>query len=170
MPDQDSLLKDIIIRNDFQYGDLGIVLSMHGKLYHQEYRFNHEFEVYVAEGIIEFANTYQEGRSSLWIAESKGKAIGTVTIMERSPQQAQFRWFLIHPGYRGIGLGRLLMEKVINFGREAGYCTIYLWTLKHLTAARTLYERYGFQLEEEKTHFLWGQNLTEQRYLLNFLK
>jgi len=146
---------------------LGIVLSMHGELYHQEYSFNHEFEAYVAEGIVEFARKYREGRSSLWIAESKGKAIGTVTIMEKTPQQAQFRWFLIRPDYRGIGLGRLLMENTINFGREAGYDSIYLWTLEHLTAAIVLYNRFGFQLDEEKKHFLWGQNLTEQRYLLN---
>ena len=166
MPDKYSL-KDIIIRNNFQYGDLGIVLSMHGKLYHQEYQFNHEYESYVAEGIVEFAKTYQEGRSRLWIAENKGVPIGSIAVMERTPQQAQFRWFLIHPDYRGIGLGRVLVEKTINFAREASYDSLYLWTLEHLTAAIILYNRFGFQLVEEKKHFLWGQDLTEQRYLLN---
>jgi len=169
MPHQRSL-KDISIRDDFQYGDLGIVLSMHGELYHKEYQLNHEFEAYVAEGIGEFARQYREGRSKLWIAEDKGKAIGTVTIMERLPQQAQFRWFLIHPDYRGIGLGKTLVGKTIAFSQEAGYQSIYLWTLEHLTAARILYERFGFKLEDKKTHFLWGQNLTEERYLLNLKK
>jgi GNAT superfamily N-acetyltransferase len=166
MPEK-SPLKEIIIRNDFQYGDLGIVLSMHGKLYHQEYQFNHEYEAHVAEGIIEFAKTYREGRSRLWIAESKGVPIGSVAVMERTPRQAQFRWFLIHPDYRGIGLGRVLVEKTINFAREAGYDSLYLWTYEHLTAAIILYNRFGFQLVEEKKHSLWDQDLTEQRYLLN---
>lgn len=163
-------LQNINIRTNFQYGDLGIVLSLHGEIYHQEYRFNHEFEAYVAEGFVEFVKVYQEDKSRLWIAEVNGKAIGTLAIMERSPQQAQFRWFLIHPDYRGVGLGRLLVKESISFSQEAGYQSIFLWTLKHLAAARALYEKYGFQLEEEKDNFLWGQNVTEQYYVLNFLK
>jgi len=43
------------IRNNYQYGDIAMVLSLHGQLYHQEYGFNHEFEAYVAEGLVEFS-------------------------------------------------------------------------------------------------------------------
>lgn len=165
-----DILKEIIIRNDFQYGDLGIVLLLHGKLYHQEYQFNHDFEMYVAEGLAEFIKMYREGKSRLWVAEVKGKAIGTVAILERPQYQAQLRWFLIHPDYRGIGLGKILTEKTIIFCRDAGYHSIYLWTLKNLIAARIIYEQYGFKLIEEKEHFFWGQNLTEQCYTLKLKK
>ena len=165
-----GIRKNITIRHDFQYGDLGKLLTLHGILYHQEYQFNHEFESYVAGGIAEFAKVYREGKSRLWIAEIRGEPIGTLTLMERTSEQAQFRWFLIHPDYRGMGLGKLLMEELINFGKEAGYQNIYLWTLDHLTAARFLYQKYGFEKVEEKNHTLWGQNLTELRYDLNLVK
>jgi GNAT superfamily N-acetyltransferase len=168
-PNKDILNK-FIIRNNFQYGDLGMVLALHGELYYSEYQLNHEFEAYVAEGLAEFAKIYQEGKSRLWIAEFTGKAIGTLAIMERPEQQGQIRWFLIHPDYRGIGLGKLLVEKAINFCRDAGYQSIFLWTLENLTAARAIYEKYGFRLKEEKEHFLWGQNLIEQYYVLNLKK
>ncbi len=165
-PEQD-LLKEIIVRHNFQYGDLGIVLVLHGELYHREYQFNHEFEGYVAAGLAEFAQVYQEGKSRLWIAEIKGKAIGSLAIIARPQQQAQLRWFLIHPDYRGIGLGKLMVKSAIKFCREAGYQSIFLWTLENLITARIIYEKYGFVLQEEKEHFLWGHNVIEQYYVLH---
>ncbi len=67
-------------------------------------------------------------------------------------------------------IGKILAEKTINFCRDAGYHSIYLWTLKNLIAARIIYEQYGFKLIEEKEHFFWGQNLTEQCYTLKLKK
>jgi len=56
-------IPDISIHHDFRYGDLGKVLYLHGQIYHQEYSFNHEFEAYVAEGLVEFARKYKPGKS-----------------------------------------------------------------------------------------------------------
>ncbi len=139
-PNQNKdILGEINIRNNFQYGDMGIVLSLHGRLYYQEYQFNHEFESYVAEGLVEFAREYKEDKSSLWIAEVKDRAISSLAILERPNKQAQLRWFLIHPDYRGIGLGKCLVERAITFCRDAGYHSVYLWTLKNLIAAKIIY-------------------------------
>ncbi len=165
-----NFLPDINIRNDFQYGDIGKLLSLHGQVYHQEYGFNHEFEAYVAEGLGEFARAYQEGKSSLWIAEIKNSAIGSIAILERPNQQAQLRWFLVHPEYRGVKLGKYLFEKALKFCQIAGYDMVFLWTLDNLAAARTIYETNGFKREDKKKHFLWGKHLVEEYYVLNLNK
>lgn len=49
------------------------------------------------------------------------------------------------PAGRGLGLGRRLMEACLQAAREAGYRRCYLETLGHMSAARQLYERYGFE-------------------------
>lgn len=165
-----KILPDIPIRDNFQYGDMGRVLAFHGQVYHQEYGFNHEFEAYVAEGLVEFARSYQEGRSNLWIAEKKNIVIGCIAILERTPQEAQLRWFLVHPDYRGIGLGKYLFKKAITFCKEAGYKVIFLWTLEHLDAARNIYEKNNFELKEKKKHYLWGHDLVEEYYVLHLEK
>jgi GNAT superfamily N-acetyltransferase len=157
---------DIIIHHGFRYGDLGKVLILHGQLYHQEYGFNHEFEIYVAEGLVEFARKYRPGRSCLWIAEKRGKAIGSIAILERENKQSQLRWFIVHPEYRGKKIGRFLCKKAIEFCYNAGYELIYLWTLDNLAAARKTYEASGFQLKEKKKNCLWGKNLVEEYYIL----
>ncbi len=162
-----SLLPDINIRNNFQYGDMGKVLSLHGQVYHQEYGFNHEFEAYVAEGLAEFARVYQEGKSSLWVAEIKDTIIGSIAIFERSHQQAQLRWFLVHPDHQGLKIGKRLFRKAIEFCQKAGYKKIFLWTLNNLDVARTIYQINGFKLEEQKKNQLWGHHLIEEYYVLN---
>jgi GNAT superfamily N-acetyltransferase len=162
-----NLLPDINIRNNFQYGDMGKVLLLHGKVYYQEYGFNHEFEAYVAEGLAEFANKYKPGKSCIWIAEDKGTIVGSIAILERENNHAQLRWFIVHPGYRGIALGKRLFGEALKFCQAAGYKKIFLWTLDNLAAARTIYETNGFKLVEKKDNYLWGHNLVEEYYVLN---
>jgi ribosomal protein S18 acetylase RimI-like enzyme len=164
-----SSMPDIKIHHDFRYGDLGKVLFLHGQVYNQEYRFNHEFEAYVAEGLAEFARKYKSDKSCLWIAEEKGDTIGSIAILERDNKQAQLRWFIVHPEYRGKTIGRFLCKKAIEFCQNAGYDSIYLWTLGNLVAARKIYEANGFQLIKKKQNQLWGHNLVEEFYVLKFL-
>ena len=157
---------NISIRNNFQYGDLGIVLSLHGELYHREYGFDHHFEAYVAAGLAEFAQNYHTKKSSLWIAESKNNAIGTIAILERPHHHAQLRWFLIVPDFRGLKLGRHLLKEAVQFCRDCGYKEIFLWTLDQLEAAKAIYLGNGFKLVERKESHIWGKHLIEERYIL----
>jgi len=46
---------------------------------------------------------------------------------------------------RGMGLGRLLIQKSIDFAKEYGYTTVYLETMPELKLALKAYEKMGFQ-------------------------
>ncbi len=46
---------------------------------------------------------------------------------------------------RGIGLGKLLMEKCLSAAKEEGYEQIYLESMPELLPALHLYNKYGFQ-------------------------
>jgi GNAT superfamily N-acetyltransferase len=71
---------------------------------------------------------------------------------------------LLTPELRGCSLGRSLVEEALDFCKEQGYASVFLWTVSLLTAATKLYQSVGFQLTEQKTHRIWGAELTEQRY------
>lgn len=73
----------------------------------------------------------------------------------------QLRYFLIRPGYRGIG-GRL-MDLEMQFVRERGYRSVCLWTVDELPVATALYRKHGFALTEEKPSTAFGKPLREQR-------
>ena len=72
--------------------------------------------------------------------------------------------FLIRPEYRGMGLGGHLMGLFMDHLWARGYASSYLWTTHELSAAKSLYERHGFRLTEEKESTAFGKPLREQRY------
>ena len=156
-------LDDISIRTELRPGDIGYVIHLHGALYGKEYDYGIQFESYVAKGLCEFYEKYDPQRSRVWICEHNNRRIGFLLLMDRM-ESAQLRYFLIEPDYRGIGLGSKLMNLYMDFLRECGYKTSYLWTTHELTTAANLYKRFGFQLTEDKESNAFGKPLREQRY------
>ena len=156
-------LSDITIRTYLKPGDIGYVTYLHGLLYKQEYNFGTAFEAYVAAGLAEFYQQYDDNRNRVWVAEHGGKMVGFLLLMDRG-EAAQLRYFIITPGYRGLGLGKKLMGLYMEFLQECGYKTSYLWTTHELTQAAKLYKGYGFQLSQEKGSTDFGKALIEQRY------
>ena len=50
----------------------------------------------------------------------------------------------VRDAFRGMGLGRQLVEAALDAARQAGYASVLLDTLDDMEAARTLYEDLGF--------------------------
>ncbi len=46
---------------------------------------------------------------------------------------------------RGLGLGKLLIEKCIEFAKTAGYKKIYIESMPELKKALGIYEKFGFK-------------------------
>jgi len=157
-------LNDITIRTELRPGDIGYVIYLHGYLYKQEYNYGIPFETYVAEGLAEFYNNYNEKKDRVWICEHLQDIVGFLLLMHRDESTAQLRYFIVKPEYRGIGLGKKLMGLYMGYMRECGYKTSYLWTTSELYAAASLYTRLGFKLTEEKESTAFGKKVVEQRY------
>jgi peptidyl-dipeptidase Dcp len=157
-------LKDIHIRTTLQPGDIGYIIYLHGILYNSENNFGIGMEAYVAEGLAEFYHQYDPALDRVWIAEHAGKIAGFILLMHRE-EAAQLRYFILHPDYRGIGLGRKLMEMYMDFLLKTGYTSSYLWTVSELSVAASLYKKHGFILTEERsTEGPFGRPVIEQRY------
>jgi len=157
-------LKDISIRTELKPGDLGYVVYRHGKLYDEEYHYGITFETYVAAGVYEFYKNYNLEKDRVWICEHDKKIIGFLLLMHRENNAAQLRYFYIEPEYRGIGLGKKLMEFYMDFLKGRGYQSAFLWTTHELYSAASLYKRHGFKLTEEKQSAAFGKPIKEQRY------
>jgi DNA-binding MarR family transcriptional regulator/N-acetylglutamate synthase-like GNAT family acetyltransferase len=153
---------DVLIR-PHQPGDVGYVAHLHGKLYNQTYQFGRMFEYYVMKGLTEFMiNT---DRGELWVAEVDGEIAGSIAITKSTDTVAQLRWFVLNEKYQGMGIGKHLMEKAINFCKEKNYQHVFLWTVSTLEAARHLYQKYHFKLTEEKPNDEWIETtLIEERW------
>jgi peptidyl-dipeptidase Dcp len=156
-------LNDITIRTDLRPGDIGYVTYLHGIFYKQEYNYGIEFEAYVALGLHEFYKQYDSSTNRVWVCEHNNKMVGFLLLMNRG-ESAQLRYFIIEPAYRGIGLGKKLMDMYMQFLKDCKYDSSYLWTTHELHAAASLYTRHGFKLTEEKESVAFGKPLRENRY------
>ncbi len=157
-------LNQIQIRNYIRPGDLGYVTHRHGKLYSEEYDYGVSFETYVGAGLHEFYQRYDPELDRAWICEHENQIIGFLLLMHRENNAAQLRYFYVEPVFRGIGLGKKLMELFMEFLMEKKYDSAYLWTTHELYSAASLYQKHGFQLSEEKESTAFGKSLREQRY------
>jgi len=156
-------LSAIQIRNTLQPGDLGYIAYVHGDLYARECGYGLNFEAYVLDGLKDFAREYDATKDKVWVCEHNGKIIGCLVAQHRE-EQVQLRYFIFLPEYRGIGLGKKLLEEFLNFMRERGIQHAYLWTTDDQQAATALYTRYGFQLTTEKPSNTFDKELIERRY------
>ncbi|MBN2335288.1 GNAT family N-acetyltransferase [Candidatus Bathyarchaeota archaeon] len=157
----------VSVRTGFKPGDLGCITYLHGTIYDVEYNLDTTFESYVAGPLSEFGLSQSNPRQQIWIVEKGSVVHGGVAIVEHSKEAAQLRWLILTEETRGLGLGRRLVEYALEFCREQGYSSVFLWTFSELHAAAHLYLSHGFRLTEEKTHIIWGREITEQRYDLD---
>ena len=167
MKETDKTLDDINIRTELEPGDLSYVSYRQARLYKEEYNFGISFESYALAGLHEFYQNYNPEMDRVWICENDGKIIGFLLLMHRENNAAQLRYFYIEREYRGIGLGKKLMQLYMEFLTKKRYQSSYLWTTQELDSAISLYTRHGFILTEEKPSTAFGKMTNEWRYDLS---
>ncbi|MBX9911603.1 MAG: helix-turn-helix domain-containing GNAT family N-acetyltransferase [Beijerinckiaceae bacterium] len=147
-------------------GDIGWVVSTHGRLYAQDYGWDISFEALVAEIAAKFLREFRPGLERCFIAEWRGEPVGSAFVVRESDSAAKLRLVIVAPEARGLGLGKRLVAEAVGFAREAGYARMVLWTNDILHAARAIYVAQGFKLVAEERHHSFGQDLVGQNWEL----
>lgn len=163
-PGSEITMEQVEIRTELAPGDLGDIISLHGQLYWKEYGYDVRFEQYVLETLHDYVRAFDPRRDRIFVASSMGRMAGVVAIQHREGKEAQLRWFLIRPEFRGIGLGKALMQRAMDFCREQRFRKVYLLTTNQQTTAAALYKKWGFEKKGSVPEKLWGHDLFEERY------
>ncbi|RAU94346.1 bifunctional helix-turn-helix transcriptional regulator/GNAT family N-acetyltransferase [Paenibacillus sp. YN15] len=158
--------QSIQIRNELRPGDAGTLIHLHGWIYAQECGYNHDFEGYVCKTFHDFFESYRPEKDRFWFAEAGGEMIGAIAIVGHSADRAQLRWFILHPDFRGLGLGKKLLNQALDYCREKGYRHIFLETTDDQKTAIGMYESVGFGKTGEQANQAWGVRHVEQLYEL----
>lgn len=164
---EDNTNENVILRDNFEPGDMGWVVHRHGLLYAREFGWNEEFEGLVAGIAADFIQHYDPDWERCWFAERYGQILGFVFLVKHSATEAKLRLLLVEPESRGLGLGSRLVAECVQFARQTGYEKITLWTTNVLHAARHLYEEAGFQTVHAEPIRAFGHDLTGETWELH---
>lgn len=87
---------------------------------------------------------YQQPEGMFLLAQKNGQAAGCVAFRPFSEGICEMKRLYVRPHFRGEGLGRSLIEKIIVNSKKAGYSTLLLDTLPDMVVAKHLYQQFGF--------------------------
>ena len=94
-------------------------------------------------------------RGALLLACVDGVPAGMVALREFAPNSCEMRRLYVHPSFRGYGVGRRLLHRLIKRAQEFDYTYMLFNTLPAMQQARKLYNDLGFYAIEpydEKPH------------------
>ncbi len=81
------------------------------------------------------------------VAEQEGRLLGGAGIFPSEglpPGVCELVKMYLHPAARGMGLGRNLISRCLDWARAGNYHKIYLETMPELKQAVRVYEQFGF--------------------------
>lgn len=97
--------------------------------------------------------TILDGGGRIFFATRGGRAVGCCALVRMGPGEYEVAKMAVTRAARGAGVGRALLERVIDEARAAGATRLFLETNHTLTPAIRLYEAAGFRhVPAERRH------------------
>ncbi len=146
---------DIIIRNIAIHDNEAIAKIIRAAL--TEFGANKPGTVYYDKTTDHLFELFQSPGAIYFIAELDGKLVGgsgifpTAGLPEKTCELVKL---YLHKGARGIGLGKQLLLKSMQWAKENGYEQVYLESMPELSKAVSIYENVGFK----KIHHALGKS------------
>jgi GNAT superfamily N-acetyltransferase len=99
--------------------------------------FDHELQHFTTE--------YAPPAGAFMLAEDAGQYVACIGLRQFAEGIGEIKRLYVMPAARGLGLGRLLVERIIVVAREVGYGSLLLDTLPFMKEAQSLYVALGFK-------------------------
>jgi len=94
---------------------------------------------------VDAADTVYGDRSLFLCAVAEDAIIGAGAIKRVDDREREMVRMFVAPIYRGRGIARTIVDRLVGFAGNAGYDRIRLSSNNALTASHRLYERMGFE-------------------------
>jgi N-acetylglutamate synthase-like GNAT family acetyltransferase len=99
--------------------------------------FDHELQHFTTE--------YAPPTGAFILAEDTGQYAACIGLRQFAQRVGEIKRLYVVPAARGLGLGRLLVERIMVVAREASYSSLLLDTLPFMKEAQSLYVALGFK-------------------------
>ncbi len=79
-----------------------------------------------------------------WVAYTNDKVVGTIGFSKLKDNNIVLKRMFLSKEFRGQGVAKMLLDKLINFAIDNNVSNIYLGTMTQFKAAQKFYEKYNF--------------------------
>ena len=97
-----------------------------------------------AAATIEHLCRPHDGSGSFYLIELEGQFIGMCAVRRLHDGVGEIKRVYVRPSFRGMGLGRLVLQRLLADARALGCSTVCLDTAEFMHAGRRLYLAHGF--------------------------
>jgi GNAT superfamily N-acetyltransferase len=140
---------EVVLRSVQAAEELGPVLLLsgeytewaHGRVL-AEYGIDLEFES--EQGLFRDLNGMRGSRARLYVAEIAGEPVGIGGLRPLAADEAEIKRMYVRPSARGQGVGRAILQRLIDDAFALQYKTIRLDSAPFMHEAHALYRSFGF--------------------------
>ena len=128
--------------------DAHAVIALIGRVY-AEYGFMYDPALEVPD-LLNFAAHYEAPRGTFFVVRCGHRVVGSVGAERLDSSSAELHRLYLEADLRGRGMGRALVEAVIDWCRSQAICRLILWSDTRFEQAHRLYMRMGFRRSGER--------------------
>ncbi len=110
----------------------------------EEFGFNFDIETMLEEDMQHLDKFYPPG-GRLLLAESDDRLAGIACLRKIREDICEVKRMYVREEFRGMGIGRMLLEKLIEAAKDSGYPRVRLDSARFMFAAHSLYRSSGFR-------------------------
>ena len=112
--------------------------------YWASFGFSPCFQGFEAE-VADLPGAYAPPGGALVLALVEGQAAGCAALRRFDAQRCEAKRLYVRPRFRGLGMGRALLDWVIAEARTIGYREMVGDTIPQMAVALAMYDRAGFE-------------------------
>jgi GNAT superfamily N-acetyltransferase len=128
--------------------DVAGVVELIGRVF-AEYGWIYDPPGEVAD-LFRFDAHYTPPRGAFFVVHREGAVVGSVGVERLAAHTAELHRLYLAADLRGRGLGRALVETILDWCRSHGITRLVLWSDTRFEQAHRLYTRLGFRQQGER--------------------
>jgi GNAT superfamily N-acetyltransferase len=143
-----GVLMERITIEPARQADAPAVIALIARVF-AEYGFSWDPAIEVPD-LFDLDRRYGGTTGAFWVARLDGAVVGSVGVERLADGRAELHRLYLDAGLRGRGVGRALVEVVLDWCRAGGITRLVLWSDTRFDRAHRLYEGMGFTRTGER--------------------